>query len=277
LYIYAAKTTNQPKIKEYGTMKTLTPGKLLTARVIPMLTAALAALLLVACGGGGGGGTPPPGGGGGGGTPPTYTITGAVSGATLAGVTINLTGAATASATTDAGGIYSIASLVNGSYTVTPSKIGYTFNPANSAVSVSGANVGGTNFTATATGSSLRQMGGAIQGVALNLGGVVTTVAGTANFSGHADGTGTAATFNSPNGITTDGANLYVADTYNETIRKIVIATGVVTTLAGTALSPGHADGTGAAATFARPNGVTSDGASLYVADTSNDTIRKIH
>jgi hypothetical protein len=119
-------------------------------------------------------------------------------------------------------------------------------------------------------------MGGGIQGVALNLTGAVSTLAGTATVSGHADGTGTAATFYQPVGLCTDGTNLYVADSNNNTIRKIVIATGAVTTLAGQAGVAGHADGTGAAATFHLPQGVTTDGTNLYVADTLNDTIRKI-
>ncbi|MCX5826104.1 MAG: SpaA isopeptide-forming pilin-related protein [Deltaproteobacteria bacterium] len=80
-------------------------------------------------------------------TPPAaYSISGAVSGATLASVTINLTGAATTSTTTDASGNFSITGLANGAYTVTPVKTGYTFTPTSSAVNVSGANITGTNF-----------------------------------------------------------------------------------------------------------------------------------
>jgi hypothetical protein len=94
-------------------------------------------VLLAACGGGSGDTTPA-----------TNSITGTVSGAAKAGVTISLTGAATATTTTDAAGNYSFASLASGSYTVTPSKNGYSFNPANFAFSVSGANVSGKNFTA---------------------------------------------------------------------------------------------------------------------------------
>ena len=107
--------------------------------------------------------------------------------------------------------------------------------------------------------------------------GVVTTFAGTAGQSGSADGTGAAARFTNPEGTAVDGAgNVYVADTFNDTIRKITPA-GVVTTLAGTAGQGGSADGTGAAARFAFPTGVAVDGAgNVYVADTDNDTIRKI-
>ncbi|MDO8281764.1 MAG: hypothetical protein Q7U10_03955 [Thermodesulfovibrionia bacterium] len=104
---------------------------------------------------------------------------------------------------------------------------------------------------------------------------VVTTLAGS-GASGFANGTGTAATFNQPYGITTDGTNLFVTDRNNHTIRQIVIATGEVTTLAGTALSWGIADGLGAIARFNEPRGLTTDGTNLYVTDWNNHTIRKI-
>ena len=104
----------------------------------------------------------------------------------------------------------------------------------------------------------------------------VTHLAGPLGGSRNSYGTGEEANFYYPHGITGDGTNLYVADTNNHTIRKIVIASGVVTTLAGTAGSLGSADGTGATARFNLPCGITSDGTNLYVADTSNHTIRKI-
>ena len=106
--------------------------------------------------------------------------------------------------------------------------------------------------------------------------GEVTTLAGTAGSSGSADGTGTAAFFNNPADIASDGTNLYIADSGNNTIRKIVIATGEVTTLAGTAGSPGSADGTGTGALFNNPLGVASDVNDVYVTDSGNNTIRKI-
>jgi hypothetical protein len=50
-------------------------------------------------------------------------------------------------------------------------------------------------------------------------GSTITTLVGTAGVTGNSDGTGTAARFNRPYGITTEGTNLYVADTENYTIR----------------------------------------------------------
>jgi sugar lactone lactonase YvrE len=105
----------------------------------------------------------------------------------------------------------------------------------------------------------------------------VTTFAGTAGSYGSTDGTGTDALFNSPSSITTDGTSLYVADTGNNTIRKIVISTKKVSLFAGsTNGDSGSTDGTGTTARFNNPYGITTDGTSLYVADYGNHTIRKI-
>jgi sugar lactone lactonase YvrE len=107
--------------------------------------------------------------------------------------------------------------------------------------------------------------------------GVVSLFAGNPGIPDITDGTGTAANFNSPRGLAIDGANnLYVADTNSHTIRKITSA-GVVSTVAGLALTPGMADGTGSAARFDGPLGVTSDAAgTLYVVDANNNRVRKI-
>jgi len=102
--------------------------------------------------------------------------------------------------------------------------------------------------------------------------GVVTTLAGSSQ--GSTDATGTSASFYFPMGITTDGTNLYVADLINNRIRKIVITTGVVTTLAGS--SQGSTDATGTSARLYYPRAITTDGTNLYVADTNNHNIRKI-
>ncbi len=107
---------------------------------------------------------------------------------------------------------------------------------------------------------------------------VVTTFAGSAGQPGSADGTGSAARFNGPAGVAADSGttNVYIADFFNFTIRKISPARAV-TTLAGSAGGPGSADGTGSAAQFNFPRGVAVDGATnVYVADQHNHTIRKI-
>jgi hypothetical protein len=107
----------------------------------------------------------------------------------------------------------------------------------------------------------------------------VTTLAGLAGVTGSADGTNSAAQFNLPSSLTVDLAgNVYVADTWNNTIRKVtpVGTNWVVTTVAGLAGWTGSADGTGSAAWFWSPYGVVVDGTgNLYVADGSNNTIRK--
>ena len=107
--------------------------------------------------------------------------------------------------------------------------------------------------------------------------GVVSTLAGLSGIRGGADGTGSTARFNQPFGVAADNAgNVYVADTANQAIRKITLC-GVVTTLAGQIGNPGSADGAGGAARFFYPQSVTADSAgNVYVADTGNNTIRKI-
>ena len=106
---------------------------------------------------------------------------------------------------------------------------------------------------------------------------VVTTLAGLAGISGSADGTGSAARFYKPAGVAVDSAgNVYVADYFNNTIRKVTPA-GVVMTLAGLAGNAGSADGTGSAARFYAPVNVAVDSAgNVYVADQFNHTIRTI-
>lgn len=106
--------------------------------------------------------------------------------------------------------------------------------------------------------------------------GAVTTLAGTPLVEGVADGTGAAASFTIPLGITTDGTNLFVLDMWMHTIRKIVISTGVVTTFAGTSGVCGTTDATGTSAEFCQPGGITNDGTYLYVADTGNQLIRQV-
>ncbi|MGZ8472399.1 MAG: NHL repeat-containing protein [Candidatus Deferrimicrobiaceae bacterium] len=106
--------------------------------------------------------------------------------------------------------------------------------------------------------------------------GRVTTFAGAFGVAGSADGTGAAARFNLPSGIVAVGTTLYVCDTGNHTIRKIVSTSGLVTTVAGTPGVPGAVDNTLTGnVLFSSPRGITSDGGTtLYVADTGNHKIR---
>ena len=104
--------------------------------------------------------------------------------------------------------------------------------------------------------------------------GVGTVFAG--GTMGFANGTGTVAQFNQPYAIAMDASgNFYVGDRINHAIRKITSA-GVVTTLAGNGIA-GNADGTGNAAKFNEPLGVTVDAAgNVYVADYINGALRKV-
>jgi sugar lactone lactonase YvrE len=125
--------------------------------------------------------------------------------------------------------------------------------------------------------------------------GVISVLAGKIGERGSTDGSGSAARFNRPGGLAVDkDGNLYMADSFNRTIRKITPA-GAVTTLAGlggdgnatrtgggsendpTGGTDGSTDGPGAVARFSYPTGVAVDAAgTVYVADIGNHTIRVI-
>ena len=119
--------------------------------------------------------------------------------------------------------------------------------------------------------------------------GVITTVAGSAGQCRRADdpddgcgdgGPATSATLNRPRGValSVDGTILYIADTTANLVRAVTLSSGTITTLAGTGTEGNAGDGGPAtSAQLAGPSGVAaaSDG-SVYVADTFNNTVRRI-
>jgi sugar lactone lactonase YvrE len=156
------------------------------------------------------------------------------------------------------------------------------------------AGLAGTPGSVDGTGSAARfnDMGGLVVDTAGNVivtdqgnhtlrkvtpAGVVTTLAGTVGVAGGVDGVGAAASFNRPSAIATDSeGNFYVTDQTGNTVRKVT-ANGVVTTIAGTSGTTGHADGTGAVASFNSLNSIAINSAgNIYVVDQGNNLIRKI-
>lgn len=105
--------------------------------------------------------------------------------------------------------------------------------------------------------------------------GVVTTVVGSSGTSGSLDGPVAVARFNQPRGVSVDASgNLYVADYGNSLVRHITSG-GIVTTLAGVAGVVGSTNSVGSAARFYDPTGIVADGTTIYVADSSNNSIRR--
>lgn len=109
---------------------------------------------------------------------------------------------------------------------------------------------------------------------------IVTTIVGSPNTSDSADGVGSTARLNNPFGLAIDKVgNLFLADSSNETIRKIspLETNWVVSTIAGVAGQRGSLDGTNGSARFREPRGVTVDRAgTLFVSDRENSIVRKI-
>jgi DNA-binding beta-propeller fold protein YncE len=95
--------------------------------------------------------------------------------------------------------------------------------------------------------------------------GVVSTLAGSSGFYGSTDGTGAAVQFNQPFGVATDSTgNVYVADTYNDTIRKITPA-GVVSTVSGVKGQSGFTPGPLPGLLARKPWEVAISGNAIYI------------
>jgi len=109
--------------------------------------------------------------------------------------------------------------------------------------------------------------------------GIITTVAGsTGPGYGGDSGAATAAQLNYPYGVSFDTAgNMYIADTNNHRVRRVAAGSGIITTIAGTGTAGYNGDGPATSANLYYPEGVAIDTAgNIYIADSSNDRIRKI-
>ena len=104
----------------------------------------------------------------------------------------------------------------------------------------------------------------------------VSTIAGSGT-PGHADGAASTARFNRPANLAVSGTTLYVADSRNNRIRAINLASPnkTVSTIAGNG-TPEHADGSGTAARFNEPLGIAVSGTTLYITDSGNHRIRAV-
>ena len=200
-------------------------------------------------------------------TTTTYTIGGTISGLTGSSLILqNNSGNALTVSANSSTFVFTTALASGATYAVTvgTQPTGFTCSVTNGTGTVASTNV--TNVVVACTTSTTTVVSG-----------VVSILAGASAFHSFADGTGTAAKFNSPEGLVVDSSgNVYVADRGNNRIRKITSA-GVVTTFAGSATA-GTANGTGTAATFNQPNAITIDSSgNLYVIDAFAATqIRKI-
>jgi sugar lactone lactonase YvrE len=110
--------------------------------------------------------------------------------------------------------------------------------------------------------------------------GIITTVAGnwSEKFSGDG-GQATSAGLNFPFGVAVDSlGNVYIADTFNDRIRKVTASTGIIDTIAGSGVSSFLGDeGTATSANLLYPNAAAVDSAgNIYIADTLNNRIRKV-
>ena len=224
------------------------------------------------------------------GTPTTVGTTSVTINATNAGgtgsatltITVNLPPPPVITSASTASGYVGQAFSYNVTATNNPKSFGASGLPSWASVNTSTGAITGTPTTAGTTSVAISATnadgtGSATLTITISTPLTIATLAGLAGSSGSADGTRSAARFYNPEGVAVDGSgNVYVGDTSNNTIRKIT-PSGVSSTLAGLAGSPGSTDGTGSAARFYHPYGVAVDGSgNIYVADSYNNTIRKI-
>jgi len=181
--------------------------------------------------------------------PPTYSITGTINDADgngLDGVTVTLTGDASDSTTTSGGGAYEFTGLSAGSYTVTPTKAGLTFNPTSAAVTITTA-----DKTATTMASVWAITGTINDSAGAGLSGVTVTLSGDASATDTTDGSGAYSFGNLANGSYTvtptkagstfspasDNVTVNGADKVATTMAQVWEITGTINDSAGAGLS----------------------------------------
>ncbi len=118
----------------------------------------------------------------------TFSISGTISGSGGNGATVTLSGGASTATTANASGAYTFSGLANGTYTVTPSHAGFTFNPASQNATIAQANVTGLNFAATAQAAPKFSISGTIGGAGGNGASVTLSGAGSATTTANASG-----------------------------------------------------------------------------------------
>jgi sugar lactone lactonase YvrE len=226
-------------------------------------------MLCAGCGGAGGGGSA-------GAANPGTVISGGSSGSGTPAVAAPAITTQPAAQSVDAGASVSLSVAASGA--------GIAYQWQRNGVAIVGATGAAYSFPA-----SLDDNGSSFTVTVSNAGGSVTSspaavhvagidlVAGSATEWGSTDGAGAQARFHGPAGVALDASgNLFVADTFNHTIRKIT-PQHVVTTFAGSTGREGKLDGNGAAARLAYPAGLAVDAqGNLYVADTGYLLVRKI-
>ena len=135
----------------------------------------------------------------------TWTLSGNLSpAASGSGATLTLGGASSNTATADASGNYSFPTLTNGTYSVTPSKSGFTFNPTVQSASINGANVTGINFSVSAAPPPSIT-------VSISPTSSLLTTGGTQQFTATVTGTGNTAVTWSATAGTISSSGLYTA------------------------------------------------------------------
>jgi hypothetical protein len=203
---------------------------------------------------------------------PTFRVGGTTSGLSRLGLVLHNAGSDPLAVTANGPFVFATALADGADYSVTVATQpeAQSCTVANAAGKISSASI---TDVAVVCIDKTKQLGGERQGLALSLAGSVTTLAGTAVTK---DAIGASASFLDPDALVEHGGSLYIADAANRLVRKVVLSTGTVTTVAGHPSSATSIDGVGAAAGFSGPGGIATDGANLYVSDASSCTIRKI-